>query len=136
MQTDHFFLGGNPGEPVPTVDMTDLKSVWTIYRDIESMHPGRKTAVDSTIIERACSTEVDIPALIYRLWMLGFLELLPGNLLDRCKKNERFDDVVFKVMAKMPMKWAPVGVPQSKPPFDVESFFDQLRQELPGQLCQ
>ena len=129
MQADHLSFGGNAGDAVPAVDVADLKSVWTIYRDIESAHPGRKTAVDSRLIEGACSASADIHAVMYRLWMVGFLETMPGNLLAKWKENERVDDAVFRVIARVPMKWMETGVPQSEMPLDVQSFLEELRQE-------
>jgi hypothetical protein len=132
MRGDHQLFGGNPGEPVPTVDMEDLKSVWTRYRDIESAHPELKTAgVESTLIKAICSAGADIHAVMYRLWMLGFLEMIPGNLLGKWKENKRFDDTVFKIIARIPMKWMEHGVPQSELPFDVQSFLEELRRESP-----
>ena len=131
MKADQFRFGGNPGEPVPTVDVADLKSVWAIYHDIESRHPEGKTGVDSALIERACSAGADTHAVIYRLWMLGFLEMLPGNVLGKWKEQERLDDAVFRIIARLPMKWMEMGIPRSELPFDVQSFLEELRQESP-----
>jgi len=129
MSTDQFFHGGKPGESVPTVEMADLKAAWAIYNEIESRHPGRKVAVGSSVVEKVCSPGADISAVIYRIWMLGFLEMLPGNLLSRWKEKERLDDAVFTVIARVPMKWMEIGVVRSDLPFDVQSFLEELRQE-------
>ena len=131
MSADQFFAGGNPGEPVPPVEMADLKAVWAIYNEIKSRHPEEKVAVGSPLIEEACSAGADTPAVMYRLWMLGFLETQPGNLLARWKEKEHLDDAVFRIIARVPMKWMEMGVVQSALPFDVQSFLEELRQESP-----
>ena len=129
MSTDQFF--GNPGDPVPTVDVADLKSAWTIYNEIESRHPKGKVAVGLAVIEQACSAGADIRAVVYRLGMLDVLEMLPGDLLGRWKDKEQLDDAVFRIIARVPMKWVEKGVVQSELPFDVQSFLEELRQESP-----
>lgn len=110
--------------------MADLKSALTKYDEIKSRHP-KVGAVGLTVIEQACSAGADIRAVIYRLWMLQFLEMLPGDLLGRWRDKEQLDDAVFRIIAKVPMKWMEVGVVQSDLPFDVQSFLEELRQESP-----
>ena len=85
----------------------------------------------STVLEQACSAGADIRAVVYRLWMLGFLEMLPGDLLGRWKDAGQLDDAVFWIIARLPLKWMAVGLVQSEFPFDVQSFLKELGQESP-----
>jgi hypothetical protein len=129
MHADHSSLIGNSGEPVPTVEMGDLKSAWNIYQDIESRHPGKQVGVDISVIQHACSATADVRAVTYRCGMLQVLERLAADRLVPWKGNGRLDDGVFSVAARIPMNWIGVGIPQSGLPFDVGSFFDELRLE-------
>ena len=125
MHAHHSLLAGNPGEPVPTVGMKDLKAVWNIYKDIESQHPG--VAVAGSFTQQTCSAGADVGAVGYRCAMLRLLERLPGDLLGPWKESGQLKDAVFSVAARIPMSWIGVGIPQSRLPFDLDSFFDQLR---------
>lgn len=118
---------GNPGEPVPAVEMGDLKSAWNIYKDVESRHPGKQTAVGISVIEHACSAAADIRAVTYRCGTLQMLEMLAGELLAKWKESGQLDDAVFRVAARIPMKWIGVGIPHSGFPFDIDAFLDELR---------
>lgn len=120
---------GHPGEPVPTVEMGHLKAAWNICKDVESRHPGKQVAVGISVIEHACSAGADVRAVGYRCGMLQALERLLGDLLAPWKENGQLDDAVFRVAARVPMKWMGVGIPQLGLPFDVDSFIDELRLE-------
>jgi hypothetical protein len=120
--------GGTPGEDVPTVDVADLKSVWSIYRDMEARNPGKQFGVGIDIIRGACSAGADIGAVTYRCAMLGMLEMLSAERLVPWRANE-FLATVLKVAATIPMKWMETGVPQSGLPFDVDAFFQEVRKE-------
>lgn len=63
--------------------------------------------------------------------MLDVLDLLPGNVLGEWKEQGRPDDAVFRIIARLPMKWMEVGIPRSELPFDVQSFLEELQQESP-----
>jgi hypothetical protein len=126
-----FWPVGHPGEPVPSVNMADFKSVWAIYQDIESRHPRGTVGVDISVIERACSPGADIRAVAYRCQMLGLLEMLPGDRLATWKQNGRLHEAVFRVAATIPMKWMEIGVPQSSLPFDVDAFLGEVWKESP-----
>ena len=129
MQEDPFWLVGNPGEDVPTVDVADLKSVWSIHRDMEARNPGKQGAVGISIIRDACSAGADIGAVCYRCAMLEMLGMLPRDLDVPWRANEELPDPAFKVAATIPMKWMGIGIPQSGLPFDVAAFLQGVREE-------
>lgn len=118
------------GEPVPTVNVADFKSVWAIYQDIESRHPRGTVGVDSGVIEQVCSPGADIRAVTYRCGMLQILEMVRGDLLVTWKQNGQFQDAVFRIAARIPMNWIGEGMSQSLP-FDVDAFFEEVRKESP-----
>jgi hypothetical protein len=118
------------GEPVPSVNLADLKSVWASYQDIESpLHRGT-VDVDS-IIEHACSPGADIDAVRYRCMMLQILERMRRDLLSTWKQNGQFQDAVFRVAARIPMNWMGEILFQRVPldVFDVDAFFEEVRKE-------
>ena len=127
MHAHHSLWVGNPGEPVPVVEMEDLKSAWNIYKDIASRHPGEQVSVGISVIEHACSATADVRAVTYRCGMLQILEKLAGDLLAPWKESGQLDDAVLRVAARIPMNWIGVGIPQSGLPFDIDAFVDELR---------
>jgi hypothetical protein len=130
MQEAGLWAVGHPGEPVPTVDVADFKSVWAIYQDIESRHPRGTVGVDSSVIEHACSPGADIRAVTYRCGMLQILEMLRGELLATWKQSGQFQEAVFTVAVRIPMNWIGEGVSHGLP-FDVDTFFEEVRKESP-----
>ncbi len=128
MHADESWLGATPGDPVPTVGVADLKSVWKVYKDIESQHPEGGAAVGITLIRHSCSAGADVRAVTYRCGMLRILERVHGDLLTAWKESGQFNDAVFRVAARVPMKWIGAG-PQSGFPFDVDLFVQELRLE-------
>ncbi len=125
-----FRFYGDLGEPVASVDVADLKSVWDMYQDIASQHPGGGVGVDSSLIERVCSPRADIRAVVYRCQMLSLLEMLPGDLLATWKQSGQLQEAVLRVAARIPMNWMGEGLSHSLP-FDVDAFFEEVRKESP-----
>lgn len=69
-------FGGKPGEPVPTVDPEDVKTVWQIMKDADARHPGKNVAVGIDLMRRACRPGTNIESVSYRagfLWMMSYL---------------------------------------------------------------
>ena len=125
-----FRFYGDLGEPVASVDVADLKSVWDMYQNIASQHPGGGVGVDSSLIERVCSPRADIRAVVYRCQMLPLVEMLPGDLLATWKQSGQLQEAVLRVASRIPMNWMGEGLSRSLP-FDVDAFFEELRKESP-----
>ena len=132
MQETTFSPLGNPDEAAPTIDVADLKSLWSVYHDMEMRNPGKHGAVGVGIIRDACSVGANISAVWYRGAMLQMLDMFPGELLTRWKRNGEFDEVVFRVAATIPMKRMQGGVPQSHLPLNVDAFIQELQKESPS----
>lgn len=129
MDQQRSWPGRNPGGAVPTVEAADLESVWNTYRDIQAQHPGKRVSVDVTVLEHVCRQGADIGAITYRSAMLRMLEMCGGDLLAPWRNHEHLHEDVFKVAARIPMKWVEVGVQQQDLPFDVELFLQELQKE-------
>jgi hypothetical protein len=115
-------FGGKPGEPVPQVDPDDLKAVW----EVQTSHPGER-AIGISVLEQTCKPGADVKAVAYRAMNLGLLTLLFQQnlapwLAPWIKADQRLDDAVFRIGAKIKMEWMEVGVPQNSVPFDINEF--------------
>jgi hypothetical protein len=129
MDEARFWPGAKPDEDVPKVDVPDLKAMRSLYKAVEAMNPREQggVGVDIEIVRAACSAGADIGAVSYRYSMLQLLAMFPGDLLAPWSDNGEFHDAVFKVAARIQMKWMEVGVPQPRLPFDVEVFLQEAR---------
>ena len=129
MDEARFWPGANPDDDVPKVDVPDLKAMRSLYKAVEAMNPGKQggVGVDIEIARAACGAGADMGAVSYRYSMLQLLAMFPGDLLAPWSDNGEFQDAVFKVAARIQMKWMEVGVPQPRLPFDVEVFLQEVR---------
>jgi hypothetical protein len=127
MRDDPLGFWGPPGDSVPAVDPSDLKAAWGIYQDLKESNPQGRVAVSTSVIEHACSPGADIRAVTYRSGMLGLLLIVPGELLGPWQQGEQLSEVVFKVVARIPMEWLETGAPRQGFPFDVDAFLQELR---------
>jgi hypothetical protein len=120
---------GTPGEPVPTVDAAELKSVWSTYRQVELDHPSGAVGICVELLKQVCSVGADVFAVSYRCRMIWLLEMCRADALLPWKRTGQFDEAIFRVAANIPMKRMAVGVPQSDLPFDVDAFIEQLQEK-------
>lgn len=114
-------FGGKPGEPVPEVDLEDLKTFWQIEKDVQS-HSGPGVSVGRDLMEQACKPGVNIEAISYRamtLWMMN--QIAPEQLAQFMPEGQP-NDSVFRAAAKIPLEWIGIGIVQQGPPFDVNEF--------------
>jgi hypothetical protein len=117
-------LIGNVGEPVPLVDVADIKVMWTHYQELEARQPGGVT-VAFGIWKQLCSPGADIRAVFYRCGMLGLLEMM----LRPAWTGGELSENVFKTAARMDLDWMPVGVVQHELPFNLEGFLAEVQRE-------
>jgi hypothetical protein len=114
-------FGGKPGEPVPTVDPEDVKTVWQIMKDADARHPGKNVAVGIDLMRRACRPGTNIESVSYRagfLWMMSYIA--PED--PRFTRDRQPDEAVFRAAAMVPAVWMGVGIVREAPPFDVKEF--------------
>lgn len=110
----------NPGEPVPTVDPDDAKTVWQVINDANVMHPG-KNVVGIEVMRRACRPGTNIEAVVERLgflWMMS--HIAPED--PRFTRDRQPDEALFRATAMVPAVWMGVGIVQQGPSFDVKQF--------------
>ncbi len=104
-ENDDFF--GKAGEPVPVVDVADIKVMWSHCQELKAQHPGG-VAVEVGIWKRVCSPGADIRAVSYRCQRLG----LWGMLLRPAWNGGDLSENAFKVAARMDLHWMAPGVAQ------------------------
>jgi hypothetical protein len=117
-------LYGNPGDPVPLVDVVDLEAVWQVDREIRERHPGKRVGVGIEVYKAACEPGVDVVAVWFRLAMVTLLIMARecGDLTledDTCRRK------VFEVAARIPMRWPPEGPHEAT--LDTEKFVRAVR---------
>ena len=112
-------LTGKAGEPVPVVDVADIKAVWAHDRELRAQHPGG-VAVEIGVFKRVCSPGADIRAVAHRCQMLGLWEMLLRPVWTGGDLSENS----FKVAARMDLRWMAPGVIQSGPA--VEEFLAEV----------
>jgi len=107
---------------VPAVNPTDLKSIWAMQNDIQARHPGRQVSIGIDIYKQSCSPGADMAAVFSRVSMLGLLQ--PVAEAEHFKfpriHNGKPDEIVFKVLANIPMVRLQPGVEHEGFPFDIE----------------
>jgi hypothetical protein len=120
-------FGGKAGEPVPEVDVEDVRAVWRFYREVEKNSPGRHVAIDSLLLASVCKPGADVHAVCYRQAQLGLLKMLASRLpplqdsIGHLTSGGEFKDSAFQAIAKIPMEW--IGNKRRQEfPFDVEQF--------------
>ena len=114
-------FGGKSGEPVPTVDPEDVKTVWQIKKDADARHPGENVGVGIDVMMRACGPGTNIESVCYRagfLWMMSYIA--PED--PRFTRDRQPDEAVFRAAALVPAVWMGVGIQRPTLPFDVSEF--------------
>jgi hypothetical protein len=117
-------LIGKAGEPVPVVDVADIKVMWAHGQELKAQHP-RGVAVEVGIWKQLCSPGADIRAVSYRCGMLGLLEMM----LRAAWTGGELSANAFKVAARMDLHWMAVGAAQNGLPFSVEGFLAEVQRE-------
>jgi hypothetical protein len=121
-EMDVFF--GKAGEPVPVLEVADIKVMWAHGQELKAQHPGG-VAVEVSIWKQLCSPGADIRAVSYRCQMLGLLEMM----LRAVWTGGELSANAFKVAARMDLHWMAVGVAQNGFPFSLERFLAEVQRE-------
>lgn len=116
---------------VPTVAPADLKSVWAMQNDFQARHPGQQGAISTDLYTRACSPQADVGAVCSRVSMLGRVqhEAEAGHFRFPWIHDGEPEEVVFKIVATIPMVELQPGVVQEGFPIDVEELIRQIENE-------
>jgi hypothetical protein len=122
-------FGGKPGEPVPTVDPEDVKTVWQVMKDVDARHPGKSVAVGIDLVRRACRPGTNIEAVGYRVGFLSMMSYIAPED-PRFTRDRQPDEAVFRATAMVPAVWMGVGIVQQAPPFDVKEFLRLCGKEI------
>jgi hypothetical protein len=127
-ETNALDFWGSKGD-VAAVDPADLRAVSAMVRDVQVGVGGQQCSIDIRSFQSVCSPGADVMAVCYRASMLGLLQRIPGGPLTPWTHDGELDDAVFNVAAVFPMKRMEVGVVRDGPPFDVQEFVKQVRNE-------
>lgn len=122
---------GSENGPVPVVDPVDLKSVWAMQTDSQTLARGEQFAICVDLYKRVCSPGADVYAVFTRVSILRMLKSMSdsGGLISPWLHHGKPDDAVFKVVATFPMVRMQPGVRQGGLPLDVEELIRQIGKE-------
>jgi hypothetical protein len=116
---------------VPPVAPADLKSVWAMKNEFQARHPGQHVSIGVDFYKRACSPQADVGAVFSRVSMLGRVqhEAEAGHFRFPWIHDGEPEEVVFKIVATIPMVELQPGVVQEGFPIDVEQLIEQIKNE-------
>jgi hypothetical protein len=116
---------GEPGEPVPVVDVADLKAMWTFTQEWTAKHGNRAVGLTAYTgpQKQICSPGADVRAVNYRCTLLRLIEMTIRPMWA----GGDVSDAALKVAATMDLKWMAMGVVYSGT--DMNEFLAQVHQE-------
>jgi hypothetical protein len=94
------------GQPVPPVDVADMKKMWEYGRELQARHPGEQYAVGLGVWQQLLPPGADIMAISYRCSQLSMFELWLRAMWSGGEPSE----AAFKAAATMELKRMAVGV--------------------------
>ncbi len=116
---------------VPSVSPADLKSIWSMKNEFQIRHPGQPVSIGMDDFQRACGPEADLCAVLSRVSMLEKVQYAAdaGHFIFPWTHDGRPEDIVFKIVATIPMVASKAGVVQEGFPIDVEELIRQIKNE-------
>jgi hypothetical protein len=121
-------FGGEPGTPVPQVDLDDIKASLQLAREVEKRHPDGRCQIGASLAASVCKPGADVPAIGYRLGQLGLIQIMAklGSItqdtLGTLMRDGEFTEQTLRTIATIPMEWMGVGIVRQGPPYDFEEF--------------
>lgn len=116
---------------IASVAPADLKTVWTMNNEFQIRHPGQQVSISLASYARACSPQADIRAVISRISMLEEVQYAAeaGHFRFPWIKEGQPEEIVFKIIATIPMAAPQPGVVHEGLPIDVEKLITQIENE-------
>lgn len=114
---------------VPAVDPADLKSVWSMQNDSQARHPDQLVAISIDACKSACKPGADVSAVCSRALLLGMLEneAESRHFEFPWMHDGRPEEMIFKIVATIPMVRLQPGVKREGFPIDVEELIRQIK---------
>jgi hypothetical protein len=116
---------------VPSVAHADLKSVWAMANEFQVRHPGQQVSIGVDFYKRACSPLADVDAVLRRVSMLGRVqqEAEAGHFRFPWIHDGEPEEIVFKIVATIPMVELQPGMVHEGFPINVEELIRQIKAE-------
>jgi hypothetical protein len=116
---------------VPAVDPADLKNAWKMQNEFQARHPGQQVSTGVEFYKRACSPQADVGAVVSRVSVLGRVqhEAEAGHFRFPWIHDGVPEEVVFKIIATIPMAELQPGMVHEGFPVDVEELIRQIENE-------
>ena len=116
---------------IPPVAPADLKIVWTMKSEFQIRHPGQQFSIPVDSYERACSPQADFSAVFSRVSMLERVQYAAeaGHFRFPWIHDGQPEEIVFRIVATIPMTAPQPGVVHEGFPIDVEELIRQIKNE-------
>jgi hypothetical protein len=116
---------------IPSVDPADLKSIWAMKNEFQILHPGRKVSIGADAYKRACGAKADVSAVILRVTMLESVLYTAeaGHFGFSWIHDGQPEEIVFKIVASIPMVAPQPGTVNEAFPIDVEELIREINKE-------
>jgi hypothetical protein len=115
---------GRPGDPVPEVDPSDMKALWTFGDEVIKDYPETKVAIGVDILESLCKPGANIAAISYRTQMVRLFQRIFPEVMDPLIKDKL--DAVIEAASDIPMEWVGRGFREGLP-FNADEFVRRVR---------
>ena len=116
---------------IPPVAPADLKSVWAMKNEFQIRHPGQPVSISVDSYERACSPRADFGAVFSRVSMLEWVQYAAeaGHFRFPWIHDGQPEEIVFKIVATIPMVAPQSDVVHDGSPIDIEELIRQIKNE-------
>lgn len=116
---------------IPPVTPADLKTVWAMKNEFQIRHPGQPVSISVDSYKRACSPRADFSAVFSRVSMLERVQYAAeaGHFRFPWIHDGQPEEIVFKIVATIPMVAPQPGVVHEGFPIDVEELIRQMKNE-------
>ncbi len=116
---------------VPAVSPADLQSVWSMKNEFQIRHPGQKVSISVDSYKGVCSPHADVGAVFTRVSMLEKVEYAAeaGHFKFPWIHDGQPEEIVFKIVATIPMVAPEPGVVHEGFPIDVDDLIRQIESQ-------
>lgn len=116
---------------IPSVSPADLESVWAMKNELQILRPGRQVSIGAEDYKRACSAQADVNAVVLREAMLErvLYTAEAGHFRFPWLRDGQPEEIVFRVVAAIPMVAPEPGGVHEAFPIDVAELIRQIQKE-------
>lgn len=116
---------GRAGEPVPQVDPSDMKALWSLWEDSRKTHPEGGAMIGMSLMRALCKPGANVAAVNYRANKIEMLRHILPDIMEPLIQDKL--EGVLKAASEIPMKWIGATVHHGWT-FDPDDFVRRVRE--------